>query len=193
MTRSLSSDLNTSLALQKIRIVDLIELHLSTTVYFTNGHIDVSFDSATAPDSGANTYLAQGQFLGLGQVNETRDLRVSTVPIVFTAVDFTTIALILNNTYIDKRVVIYRAVLDEKLQPQTGQTYQYFDGRIKDFTIQESRASAQLTMEVASQFADYERTNGRITNNTSQQRFFASDVGMEFSPQIQTDIKWGRT
>tara|TARA_Y100001938_G_scaffold142493_1_gene213815 strand:+ start:217 stop:798 length:582 start_codon:yes stop_codon:yes gene_type:complete len=193
MTRSLSSDLNTSLALQKIRIVDLIELHLSTAVYFTNGHIDVSFDSATAPDSGTNTYLAQGQFLGLGQVNETRDLRVSTVPIVFTAVDFTTIALILNNTYIDKRVVIYRAVLDEKLQTQTGQVYQYFDGRIKDFTIQESRASAQLTMEVASQFADYERTNGRRTNNTSQQRFFASDVGMEFSPQIQTDIKWGRT
>lgn len=193
MTRSFGSDLNTSLALQKIRIVDLIELHLGTAVYFTNGHIDVSFDSATAPDSGTNTYLAQGQFLGLGAVNETRDLRVSTVPLVFTAVDFTTIALILNNTYIDKRVVIYRAVLDEKLQPQTGQTYQYFDGRIKDFTISESRASAQLTLEIASQFADYERKNGRRTNNASQQRFFASDVGMEFSPQIQTDIKWGRT
>ena len=90
-------------------------------------------------------------------------------------------------------MVIYRAVLDEKLQPQTGQTYQYFDGRIKDFTISESRASAQLTLEIASQFADYERKNGRRTNNASQQRFFASDVGMEFSPQIQTDIKWGRT
>ena len=31
-----------------------------------------------------------------------------------------------------------------------------------------------------------------ITNNTSQQRFFSTDVGMDFSSQTVLDIKWGR-
>jgi|TARA_Y100000034_G_C6854845_1_gene388297 hypothetical protein len=192
MPRNIDSSLDAGLQEKKLRIVDLLELQLASPVYFTNSHINVDYDSITAPDSGSNTYLAQGQFLGMGGVTETRDLRVSSLAITFTAVDFTTIALILNNTYIDKRVVIYRALLDDNFQIQTGQVFQYFDGRIKDFTIRESGVTAQLTIQVASQFADYERTNGRRTNNTSQQRFFASDVGMEFSPQIQTDIKWGR-
>jgi hypothetical protein len=36
------------------------------------------------------------------------------------------------------------------------------------------------------------KKNGRKTNNTSQQRFFSTDVGMDFSSQTVQDIKWGR-
>jgi len=36
------------------------------------------------------------------------------------------------------------------------------------------------------------KKNGRKTNNTSQQRFFSGDVGMDFSSQTVQDIKWGR-
>jgi|TARA_B100000424_G_scaffold271689_1_gene275850 hypothetical protein len=192
MTRSLDSTLESNLTSKQLRIADLIELHLSTAVYFTNAFIDISYDSPTAPDSGANTYLAQGQFLGFGAVNETRDIRVANLAITFTAVDFTTIALVLNNDYIDRRVVLYRALLNDNLAIDTNQVWQYFDGRISDFSIRETDNTAQLTLSVSSQFADYEKTAGRRTNNESQQRFFSTDVGMEFAPQIQTDIKWGR-
>jgi hypothetical protein len=192
MTRSLDSTLESNLTSKQLRIADLIELHLSTAVYFTNAFIDISYDSPTAPDSGANTYLAQGQFLGFGAVNETRDIRVANLALTFTAVDFTTIALVLNNDYIDRRVVLYRALLNDNLAIDTNQVWQYFDGRISDFTIRETDNTAQLTLSVSSQFADYEKTAGRRTNNESQQRFFSTDVGMEFAPQIQTDIKWGR-
>jgi hypothetical protein len=117
---------------------------------------------------------------------------VANLALTFTAVDFTTIALVLNNDYIDRRVVLYRALLNDNLAIDTNQVWQYFDGRISDFSIRETDNTAQLTLSVSSQFADYEKTAGRRTNNESQQRFFSTDVGMEFAPQIQTDIKWGR-
>ena len=37
-----------------------------------------------------------------------------------------------------------------------------------------------------------EKKSGRQTNNNSQQRFFSTDVGMDFASQTVLDIKWGR-
>jgi hypothetical protein len=193
MPRNLDSGLISSLTGKQLYIVDLIEIHLATAVYFTNGHIDIDYDSPTAPDAGTNTYLAQGQYLSFGEVRESTDIRVSNLAVGFTAVDFTTLGYVLNNDYIDRRVVLYRVVLNDDYTFDTGHVFQYFDGNINDFVINESNETATLELRVASQFADYERTNGRRTNNTSQQRFFQADVGLEFAPQIQTDIKWGRT
>ena len=193
MPRKLSANLITSLTGRKQIVADLIEIHLATAVYLTNSFIDLSYDSDTAPDSGANNYTAQGQFLALGNVDESRDLRVSSMTLAFTAVDFTTLAYVLNNEYIDRRVVLYRAVLDDNYAIDSDKVFQYFDGRIKEFAISESPTSALLSLSVGSQFADYEKLSGRRTNSDSQQRVFANDVGFEFAPQIQTDIKWGRT
>lgn len=39
MPRNLSSDLITSLKGNQIRIVELVELHFSSAVYYTNAHI----------------------------------------------------------------------------------------------------------------------------------------------------------
>ena len=125
-------------------------------------------------------------------MSETRDIRVSNISISFTAVDYTTLAYVLNNEYIDRRVVLYRAVLNDDYELDSTKVFQYFDGRINDFTISESPQTATLTLKISSQFADYERINGRRTNSTSQNRFFSTDRGMDFAPQIQTDIKWGR-
>jgi len=193
MPRRLSSGLITSLSGRQQRVADLIEIHLSTPIYFNNSFIDLSYDSATAPDAGANTYLAQGQFLGLGNVQESKDLKVGSMSVAFTAVDFTTLAYVLNNQYIDRRVVLYRAVLDDDMVLDTTKVFQYFDGRIKDFQISESKGTATLAFNMGSQFADFAKVSGRRTNSDSQERFFANDVGFEFAPQIQTDIKWGRT
>jgi hypothetical protein len=165
---------------------------LSTSLYFTSSNIDIDFDSNTAPDSGTNTYLAQGQFLYFGNITESSDLRVGQVDLTFTAVDTTTVALLLNNNYMNKRVVIYRAILDEDYSFTSDDVFTVFDGRIMNYNIRETESTATVTMTVASLFADFERKNGRRTNNASQQRVFSSDLGMNFSAEIVKDIKWGR-
>ena len=154
--------------------------------------MDIKFDSTTAPDSGVNTYLAQGQFLEFGNVKESGKITVNTLDISFTAVDLTTIGLVVNNNYIDKRVVLYRCIFDTTGDFNSSKVFQFFDGRITAWKIGESQETATLTIQCASQFADFEKQSGRQTSVGSQQLFFNTDKGMEFSNQIVKDIRWGR-
>lgn len=192
MARDLASSLQTKLASRTVFAADLIELHLATPLYFTSTNIDLDFDSDTAPDTGSNTYLAQGQFLRFGNVTESSDLRVGQIDMTFTAVDTTTVALLINNEYMNKRVVIYRAVLDSDYNFTTDDVFTVFDGIIMGYAISEENSTATVTITVASQFADFERTNGRKTNPASQQVHFPTDLGMDFSAQIVKDLRWGR-
>ena len=192
MTRSIASATQTKLAGRQIFVADLIELQLSTTQYLTTSNIDIDYDSSTAPDAGTNTYLAQGQFLDYGNIVESADLRISSIDMEFTAVDTTTIALLMSNDYIDKRVVIYRAVLDEDYSFTSDDIWLMFDGTVTAYTIKETENTATVTITIASQFADFLRKNGRRTNPASQNIHFSSDKGMDFSPQIVKDIKWGK-
>ena len=193
MTRDIASATQTKLAGSEIFVADLIELQLSTTQYLTTTNINISYDSATAPDAGTNTYLAQGQFLSYGNIVETTDLRIAEIDMEFTAVDTTTIALLTNNDYINKRVVIYRAILGSDYTFTSDDVYLVFDGKVTGYTIRESDKTATVTISCASQFADFERTNGRKTNPASQNIFFANDKGLDFAPELVKDIKWGRT
>lgn len=192
MARDLSSGLKTKLAARSVFAADLIELHLATPLYFTSTNIDIDFDSDTAPDTGTNTYLAQGQFLFFSNIVESSDLRVGQIDMTFTAVDTTTVALLINNEYMNKRVVIYRAVLDSDYSFTSNDVFTVFDGNIMGYSIQENNETATVTITVASQFADFERKNGRRTNPASQQVHFPNDLGMDFSAQIVKDLKWGR-
>jgi len=192
MARDLASGLQTKLAARTVFAADLIELHLDTPLYFTSTNIDIDYDSNTAPDAGTNTYLAQGQFLFFGNIIESSDLRVGQIDMTFTAVDTTTVALLINNEYLNKRVVIYRAVLDQDYSFTSDDVFTIFDGIIVGYSISETDTTATVVITVASQFADFERTNGRRTNPASQQVHFANDKGMDFSAQIVKDLKWGR-
>jgi len=192
MARDLASSLQTKLAARTVFAADLIELHLATPLYFTSTNIDIDFDSTTAPDAGTNTYLAQGQFLEFSNIVESSDIRVGQLDMTFTAVDTTTVALLINNEYMNKRVVIYRAVLADDYTFTSDDVFTVFDGIIMGYSIQESQDTATVTITVATQFADFERTSGRKTNTASQQVHFPSDLGMDFSAQIVKDLKWGR-
>jgi hypothetical protein len=89
-------------------------------------------------------------------------------------------------------VVLYRAVLQDDYSFTSDDVFTIFDGRISGWRITESKNSASVALSVASFFADFNRTNGRRTNPASQNLHFSSDKGMDFSPQIVKDIKWGR-
>ena len=158
MPRNLDSSVQDALTQSKILSADLIEIHFDTPVYYTNANLDISYDSITAPDSGANSYLAQGQFLEFGNVKESGSITVNTLDISFTAVDLTTIGLVMNNNYIDKRVVLYRVIFDSSGEFNGNKVFQFFDGRITAWKISEEQETATLTIQCASQFADFEKS-----------------------------------
>jgi hypothetical protein len=136
--------------------------------------------------------LAQGLFLNYGDIIENSDLRVGTLELNFTAVDPTMVAVLINNDFIDKRVVLYRTVLGSDYSFTDDDVFTIFDGRISGWAISEEQNTANVSLSVASFFADFNRTNGRRTNPASQNLYFPNDRGMDFSPQIVKDIRWGR-
>lgn len=192
MSRGIAGALQTKLEQKSLFVADLIELHFDTALYFTTTNINLQYDSPTAPDAGTNTYLAQGIFLNYRDIIESSDLRVGTLELNFTAVDTTMIATLINNDFIDKRVVLYRAVLDNDYSFTSNDVFTIFDGRISGWSLTEEAGTATVVLSVASFFADFNRTNGRRTNPASQNLYFPSDRGMDFSPQIVKDIRWGR-
>ena len=192
MTRNIPAALQSKLEAKTVFVADLIELHFATPLYFTTTNINLQYDSPTAPESGVQTYLAQGLFLNYGDIIENSDLRVGTLELNFTAVDPTMVAVLINNDFIDKRVVLYRAVLGSDYSFTDDDVFTIFDGRISGWAISEEQKTANVSLSVASFFADFNRTNGRRTNPASQNLYFSNDRGMDFSPQIVKDIRWGR-
>lgn len=186
--------------------VDCVEIHLKTnsganqTLYLSSGGFDVSFDSTTAPEAGVNTYLAQGNFIGFTGMSEDIDVKVGKFTITLSAIGNNYVRTFLDNQVEGKRVVIYKCFLSfgpNGTDPLSlvAAPILMFDGTIYNYSINETERTCQLSLDCSSLFADFERSNGRKTNNWSNWLFQGEqyDKCFEKSGWVgQTEFKWGR-
>ena len=100
--------------------------------------------------------------------------------------------LVLNENVVNDSVDIFRGFLDDSNVFVYLTPFLLYRGKIDSFDIAETDKNSQVNLSIVSNWADFEKKSGRKTNNTSQQRFFSGDVGMDFSSQTVQDIKWGR-
>jgi len=105
--------------------------------------------------------------------------------------DQTFISTCLNENVVNDAVSIYRGFLNDS-NALIADPFLLYKGTIDTFQISESGSESYITLRIVSHWADFEKSNGRKTNNISQQRFFSTDVGMNFSSETVLDIKWGR-
>jgi hypothetical protein len=105
--------------------------------------------------------------------------------------DQTFISTALNENVVNDSVTIHRGFLDDN-NALIADPFLLYQGTIDTFEISEQGSDSNIIFKIVSHWADFDKTNGRKTNNTSQQRFFSSDVGMDFSSETVQDIKWGR-
>lgn len=193
------------LELDAVKCFHLAELHFNddnlSNIYLTDNFYDISWDSPTAPDSGANTYDAVGSLLQFSSVTETTEIKVNTINISLSGVDNTNngiISDILHYPIINKRICIHRSFGVDSTTDYT-QTFQIFDGLVKNFSASEQDNTATISISVSTHWADFEKKNGRITNSTTQQatqRYgstatFSGDRGFEYSSAMIADIQWG--
>lgn len=186
--------------------VDLVELHLkdnlgaNQTLYLCDGGFDVSFDSATAPDSGTNTYVAQGQFIGFSGMSEDMDVTVGKFTVTLSALGTNYISKFIDYEVEGKRICIYKAFLgfgSSGTDPLSlvADPILMYDGTIYNFSINETARSCQIAVDCSSLFADFERTNGRKSNNWSNWLFQGEQYDRCFDKAGwvgQTEFKWGR-
>jgi len=184
MTRSLHADVKTEIAKDSFTTCHLIEFTLDSTVYrLTDASHNLTYSS--------NTYTTSDHFLEFGAVNESSEVRVGSVSLILSSVEDTYLTELLSGGYIGKQFLAYRAFLDSA-GAIIGTPVLIYDGRIDGYDVTDSRDSSEITLSVASHWSDFQKKAGRKTNINSQQLFFSTDTGFEFSANIVQDIKWGR-
>ena len=181
MPRSLSSALQTQVSAEATRMAFLVELNLSSTIRLTDWYTNVSYDS--------NTYEAGGSFLSVDKTTETGQLQVNEINLGFSNITDEVRSLVENGSFTDKTVEIYIAYFnsDEDIVGAIN----YFNGQIRNVSIQENIDSSVLNMTVASHWANWNLTKGRHFSEDSQQAFSSGDRGMEFATQVKSDVRWG--
>ena len=188
MTRSLTSAIKTELATNDIRPVHLITIGFGTAVNIT----DCGFPLTSSVSGSSVTYSASDFIMGVSNFSEETDVNLSPISISLSGADQTFISVVLNENVINDAVTIFRGFLNDS-NALIVDPFLLYKGTIDNFAISESDTSSTVNLDIVSHWADFEKKSGRKTNNTSQQRFFSTDVGMNFSSQTVQDIKWGRT
>jgi hypothetical protein len=187
MTRNLTSTVKTELATNDIRPVHLITIGFSTPVNIT----DCSFPLTSSVSGSSVTYNSSDFILGISEHSEQTDLSKATFNLTLSGAEQTFISTVLNENVTNDEVLIYRGLLDDN-SALISDPFLLYKGNIESFEIQENEQNSTVQLAIVSHWADFEKKNGRKTNNTSQQRFFSTDVGMDFASQTVQDIKWGR-
>ena len=187
MTRTLTTAVKNELATNDIRPIHLISIGFSTPVNFT----DCSFSLTSSVSGSSITYSPSDHLIGISDFSEQTDVSKSSITLSLSGADQTFISVVLNENIINDSVTIHRGLLADD-NTIIADPFLLYKGSIENFEIQEKETSSTLSLSIVSHWADFNKKNGRKTNNTSQQRFFSTDVGMDFSSQTVQDIKWGR-
>lgn len=187
MTRNLTLSIKTALATNDIRPFHLLTIGFSTPVNLT----DCSFSLTSSVSGSSVTYNPSDFIVGIGEFQEEIDVTKSSLLISLSGADQTFISTMLNENVTNDEVTIFRGLLDTD-SSIISDPFMLYKGNIESFAINETTKKSTINITVVSHWADFEKKNGRKTNNTSQQRFFANDVGMDFSSQTVLDIRWGR-
>ena len=167
MARTLTTAVSNHLATNDIRPIHLLSIGFSTPVNLT----DNSFDLTSSISGSSKTYTASPFLISVPEFEEQTD--------------------VLNENIVNDTVELFRGFLDSN-NALIADPILLYSGNIDTFQIEESTNSSSVNLAVVSHWADFEKKSGRQTNNNSQQRFFSTDVGMDFASQTVLDIKWGR-
>ena len=187
MTRTLTTAVKNELLTNEIRPVHLITIGFSTPVNLT----DNSFDLTSSISGSSKTYTASPFLVSVPTFTEETDVTKTSLNIDLSGADQTFISTCLNENIVNDSVEIFRGLLNSS-NSLIADPLLLYSGNIETFQISENETNSNVTLTVVSHWADFDKKSGRQTNNNSQQRFFSTDVGMDFASQSVLDIKWGR-
>jgi len=185
MSRGVVSATATEIATRSFNIVNLVDFAVGSGNYGTDAQVDISF--------GGNNYLAAGGALQISEVTEEDTLKIESITITLSALDTSVVSYFLDNDYMDKQVIVRKAVIGDDHQI-IGDPILVFDGRLDQPTITEdfNSSTAVIQVKASSHWADFDKSNGRHTNDAEQKQLFPGDTFFEKASVVNKDVKWGR-
>lgn len=180
--------------------VDLLEVHLydennnPLPYYFSNGGIPIRANSSLTGQE--VVYTAFGEFMGFTSMSESLDVSVGKFSIGLSGLSPGFFNDLLTNASEGRRVVIKKVFLDLQSLQVIDQPITIYEGYIYNYALTEGAKTATLNLSCSSLFSDFERTNGRKTNNWSNWLFqgLKYDKAMDKAGFVgQTEFLWGRS
>ena len=163
MTRALTTAIKNELATNDIRPFHLLTIGFSTPVNFT----DCSFPLTSSISGSSVTYTSSDFIIGVSDFTEEIDVTKSSLTISLSGADQTFISTVLNENVTNDAVTIFRGLLADD-NSIIADPFLLYKGNIENFAINENTKSSVVNLSVVSHWADFEKKNGRKTNNTSQ-------------------------
>tara|TARA_B100000427_G_C15450686_1_gene569446 strand:+ start:211 stop:771 length:561 start_codon:yes stop_codon:yes gene_type:complete len=164
----------------------LVYLGFSTPVRKT----DNAFTLTSSVEGSSQTYNADGTLMGVGNVPESNTPIKNSIDLMFSGVDQSLISTVLNNDVLGTDIKVWRGVISSGAL--VADPFLLFHGSLEDFAIDDNGTNASLGISATNHFGNFEKVNGRTTSDSSQQRHFLNDKGLEFSALTLRDIKWGK-
>lgn len=168
-------------------------------VHLFEAHFDSAVSRVTDADRNiewaGNTYAAVGNLLTFSSIRESAEARIDSVTVQLSGVSQEWIAAVLAETYIDRRLVIYKGFRDTRgniiVDPVA-----IFDGRMDAPVIgedpDEEPGRSIVHLEASSHWSDFERKPGRRTNDAIQRLHFPGDAFFDHVSATSRQVFWGR-
>lgn len=192
--RDMDSTLLAETQKQAVTFYDLVKIKVphgsENGFHITNAPFDIVFSH----DSVSETYGSFGQLLALDAFEENASFEIPDIKITVSGIeahdnsDQNFATKIIGLDYIDRPVTIFRQFYDT--EHNLVGTVEIFEGRIGDASIVADSEQCLVTLTIASNWQDFDRENGRFTNENSQKKLFSGDEGMQFAREVQKEIEW---
>lgn len=194
MGRELDAATLAAIDSQYLTVFHLFTFEFSTTFRLTDWAHDISYNFG----AGVETFTSSPSLSSFDSSAEDTTINNNSINIELSGVDQTNIAIALTENFNNKRVVIRRGLFDNTGETATaniiGKPFIIWDGRINSYSIVEDILSgnSNVTWNVASHWADWEKSAGRRCNNEDAQRYFPTEMGFEFTYSQIGDKQWGK-
>lgn len=181
-SRGASAAYLTELAKQGIQPCHLVKISFSSILYLTDFYKKIPWSS--------NDYQSDGRITGIPEIVGSIDMSMQLIDLEMSGADLATLSVALSENYINKEVLIHRALVDINgvliVDP-----VQVYDGTIDSFThVEDPNGESILTWTCSNHWATFKQRNGRRTNTYDQQFHYSGDTFFKFSSEIIRSFEW---
>lgn len=151
------------------------------TLAFNSSLRDIVFDGIT--------YTGAGDLGRVSNVTESGTLNPSDYEIIFSAVNDTSLNLIVNEQYMNNPASAHVALLDDN-DDIIGQPFLWFEGLTDTVGIEYGKRSV-IRIKVRDRLSDWSRRRTSRYTFQDQQQLHPGDFGLEYVSEIASmDIEW---
>lgn len=185
MARALTAAFEAATKADLVKPVLLVELMISTPVRLWTGIGDIVWSGAT--------WTGAGSLLGVGQVQETTELRAAGMDISLSAIPSEMLSLALAEKYQGKAARVYLGAFDTNTGGLLTDPYMLFGGRIDTLSVVDGAEEATISVSLENRLIDLERGRERRYQDADHQAEYPGDRFFEYVPSLQDiEVKWGK-